>query len=396
MGAIQGSGLNSPTPHRWNAAPALNRWLGSPCTAAIVLALALSTGPSGVLAQVEGNSDSRAVEAEPGPATFKVRAESLESEVTVGGNVVPYREITFSAQIPGRVVRLAGKEGTRVERGQLIVALDQQELLARRRQLETQMRSAEAALQNASVQYQRELSDPAPTNMMQQMFGPMGNVFGGQSPAARQARLFELRTQILNAQNSLAQARFALQELDAKLRDARSVAPFDGVIMDCYIEQGDPVQPGQPLVSLGDTEYLQLQADLAARLALALPQGTQVTARLDDPDKTLVRVRVNQVFPAADPSSNTIRVKFDLPKGSPVAPGMYAEVLIPDTQTSDEEFLVVPREAVTYRGGLPMVRVLRPQGGTELRLLRLGEPFGEGMVTVLTGLRAGEEVVLSR
>ena len=53
---------------------------------------------------------------------------------------------------------------------------------------------------------------------------------------------------------------------------------------------------------------------------------------------------------------------------------------------------VVYLSAVDVRGGLPMVQVLRPNGTTELRLLRLGDRVDADHVIVLTGLVGGERV----
>ena len=69
------------------------------------------------------------------------------------------------------------------------------------------------------------------------------------------------------AQNSMFQARSQIRAIDAKLRDASSVAPFDGVIMKKFIEVGDTVQPGQPLLIFADVEYLQILVDVPADCA---------------------------------------------------------------------------------------------------------------------------------
>jgi len=327
--------------------------------------------------------------------TVLVESRSVGSEVSIGGAVVPAREITFTAQMPGRVEYLAGDEGGFFKRGTVLVAMDDSELLAQRRAAIAMIGNAQAAQRNASMQYQRELQSPDKKGMFGQMMpGPFGNMMSeSKKGIEREADLYSQKTGIEQAQSSLMQAHSSLQQIDVKLRDTRSNAPFDGVIIDKVVEVGDTVQPGQPLVVFADMSRLQLQADVPARLAVALREGMTVDARLDDVGNSTIKASLVQIFPMADPTRHTVRVKFDVPANAPAAPGMYVEVLIPEPGAVGMEMPVVPVSAIFRRGGLPMVKVLNPAGHTELRLVRLGERIGKDQRVVLAGVRPGERVV---
>ncbi len=110
-------------------------------------------------------------------------------------------------------------------------------------------------------------------------------------------------------------AQSQIQAIDAKLRDAQSLAPFDGVIVKKYIEEGDTMQPGQPLLVFADVEYLQIMVDVPARLRPGLREGMMLDAQLDVGSQ-IVPVRVAQIFPMADAQRHTVKVKFDLPQAS--------------------------------------------------------------------------------
>ena len=58
------------------------------------------------------------------------------------------------------------------------------------------------------------------------------------------------------AANALRRFQELIEEIDAKLRDAKSLAPFDGVITKKFIEVGDTVQPGQPLIDFSESAAL--------------------------------------------------------------------------------------------------------------------------------------------
>ena len=322
--------------------------------------------------------------------------------VSVGGTVIPYKEVTLAAQLPGRVTFLAGIEGDKFKEAALLVAIDDAELLAKRRAMVAQMASADAQLRNAGVQYNREIFSPRASaapggmgipNLFDQMFTrPMESIVGDRERGAeRGADLFASGIQIQEAQNAMLRLQAELQALDTKIRDARSIAPFAGVIVKKFVEVGDTVQPGQPLLNYADVEYLQVEVDVPARLRPGLREGMMVKAELDL-DNRRVPVRVAQIFPMADAQRHTVKVKFDLPQGVS-EPGMYTRVLIPDVNAPARTNPAIPSTAIRYNGSLPGVYVLAEGGEPQLRLIRIGEELGNGFVTVLSGLAAGDRIL---
>ena len=334
--------------------------------------------------------------------TFAVQQAQGAPTVSLGGTVIPYKEVTLAAQLPGRVTFIAGREGDGFEQDELLVAIGDEELVAKRRALLAQMAAADAQLRNAGVQYSRELYSPqsrtAPggmglPNLFDQMFTrPMENFVGDRNQnAERSADIFASGIQIQEAQSAMMRLQAELQALDSKIRDARGIAPFSGVIVKKHVEVGDTVQPGQPLLNFADIEYLQVEVDVPARLRPGLTEGQMVQAEIE-PGNRQVPVRVAQIFPMADPQRHTIKIKFDVPQGVS-EPGMYAKVLVPDESAPARSNPVIPLSAVRYNGSLPGVYVVNAQGEPQLRLIRVGEELSGGFVTVLSGLRAGERVL---
>lgn len=332
-----------------------------------------------------------------------IEVEEAGNAVTIslGGTVIPYKEVTLAAQIPGRVKTIAGIEGDSFQSGNELVTIDDSELIAQRNSALAQLANAEADLRNADVQYNRELWAPRSKqsmggmgmpNLFDEMFSrPMQDVVGDyDNDAARSADLYSSRTRIQQARNAIFQAQSQIQALDAKLRDARSLAPFTGVITHKYVEVGDTVQPGQPLLSYADVEFLQVVVDVPSRVAPNLSEGQMLEAELDIDNKR-VPVRVAQVFPMADLVRHTIKVKFDLPQGVS-RPGMYIKVRIPDASVSSTGVVKIPVSSVRFNGSLPGVYVKGPDGDPQLRLVRIGENIGDEYIMVISGLQAGDLV----
>ncbi len=343
--------------------------------------------------------------AQPGSTgDYVVQERPILTAVTLGGTVIPTREITLSAQSPGRVEQIAGEEGDAFEKDTVLVKLNNEGLLAQRRAAMAEWANADATLRQAGVEYQREVYSPnslkskAPGGMglpfmFDDMFTePMADMMGkADSRLDRNAVLHNYSIQIEQARNALVGARSQIEALDAKLRDTKGQAPFNGVIIKKLVEVGDTVQPGQHLLKFADTNTLQIQVEVPARLVPGLQVGMVVPSKLDVGG--WVQVRVAQIFPIADPSRHTVTVKFDLPANTLTGAGQYAQVEIQDVNSPAKYLPVIPRAAIVWRGSLPGVYVLN-NNRRELRLLRLGNTYGSE-VTVLSGLKGGETIELN-
>jgi RND family efflux transporter, MFP subunit len=336
-----------------------------------------------------------------------VRVETVTSlsRSVLGSTVIPYREVTLSAQVPGAVKLVAGEAGSSFKQGDVIVRIDESQLVAKRNAVLAQISIAQAALQNAQAQYTRELISPRskdvgtmpgfglPAMFDMAMVRPFADSMMGNydSDMGRYSDLMSSATGVSQAQSNLQQAMSQLQEIDAGLRDTKSVAPFDGIVLAKMVEAGDTVQPGQPLIKFGYVKYKRLQADVPSGLVSNLSEGMLVPAKIDS--RTTIMVKVSQIYPVADPSRHTVTVKFDLPVDSVAAPGMYAEVYLPEGETGDAKVVVIPKTALLKGRSLPSVLVVKNDNTSELRLVRLGVEQEDGKVEVVSGLNADERVI---
>lgn len=330
--------------------------------------------------------------------------------VILGGSVIPLKEVTLAAQIPGRVVAIAGEEGDEFNAGTELVKINDDDLQAKKSAAEAQLSSAQNAMQNAQVQYNRELWNPRVYNprpmagmgmpsMFDGFFNGMddnsmmpGGSSGGNKSIERHADLVTQGTHVASARSRVTETESGLRAINAKLRDTKAVAPFDGVIMKKMVEIGDTVQPGQPLIIFSYSKFLRIKAEVPARLMPGLKKGMVVPARLDV-GNTQINARVAQISPIADSKQHTVTVKFDLPEGVPGGPGMYAEIMIPDVSSPTQALPVIPKSAINRRGSLPSVKVLDENNVPKMRLIRTGKEIDDNTVIVLSGLKAGERIL---
>ena len=333
-----------------------------------------------------------------------VTIEQSGSTSVVSGTVVPYKEVVLAAQISGVVTFLAGREGERVTARQPLVAIDDTALRANRNAAVASAMAAEASLNDANVQYSREMWSPRtgkPTGMgfpgmMDQFFAPVtGQYAGPNNPGIERGA--DLHTRALgvdHARSQLLASRAQIEEIDSKIRDAQLTAPFEGVISQRMVEIGTTVQPGQPLMRFAFVDFLRIQSEVPVRLVSSLAKGQVVSAHIDVGGGIDVPARVSQIFPVADEQRHTVTVKFDLPKGVPGGPGMYAELQLLDPTSQALKVASVPARAVFQRGSLPAVIAVK-DGKTSLRLVRVGSPLPQGRITILSGLEGNEQVVVA-
>ncbi|MCB1866012.1 MAG: efflux RND transporter periplasmic adaptor subunit [Chromatiales bacterium] len=341
---------------------------------------------------------------EPAASTevITVQAAKIGGTVTVGGTVLPEKIVNLSAQIPGEVEQLAGLEGDAFKAGDVLIVLDTDTLMAKRKAAVAGYNSALAGHQNAVVQFNREVQTPnsqanAMTGGMPGMFSmftdPMRSMMGQGNPTyERHSNLVGQGTQIQVARDQIAQAEAAIREVDEAIENAASKAPFDGVIVKKMVEVGDIVQPGMPLLSFADTNKMQIQVEMPSRLISAIRQGDQVQARLDRGRGTLTAT-VSRIFPMAEQGGHTTTVKFDLPDESGAVSGMYAEVQIPDPSEYAQDMAVVPDSAIVWRGSLPAVFLVGDDGALSMKVVRIGERAASGKVSIISGLKVGDRIL---
>jgi multidrug efflux pump subunit AcrA (membrane-fusion protein) len=327
--------------------------------------------------------------------------------IILGGSVIPLKEVTLAAQIPGRIVDIAGEEGEEFAAGTKLVKINDDDLLAKKAAAEAQLASSQNAMQNAQVQYNRELWNPRVYNPRPMAGMGMPSMFdgffddndwmpgnNGNKSIERHADLVTQGTQVASARSHITEAESGLRAINAKLRDTVAIAPFDGVIMRKMVEIGDTVQPGQPLIVFAYSKFLRIQAEVPARLMPGLKKGMVVPARLDV-GNTQVSARVALISPVADKRQHTVTVEFDLPEGVPGGAGMYAEVMIPDVNSPALALPVIPKSAISKRGSLPSIRVLDENNVPKMRLIRTGIEIDDDTVIVLSGLKPGERILIT-
>jgi RND family efflux transporter MFP subunit len=295
----------------------------------------------------------------------------------IDGTVEAIQQSTLAAQVPGNVLALLVKAGDRVRAGQPVVRIDERDLQAALTRGDAGVAQAEAELRNARIAAQRT------RELRAQNF-------------VSQAALDTAETQLKAAEAGAKQAEAARSQASLARSFAGVTAPFDAVVLATHVEPGDLASPGRPLATLYVPGRMRATVQLPASRSALARAATRIEVQL--PDGRVVEPTGRSELPGADPVSQTVEWRLDLP--APVAAALVPGVAVRVRFTGAEATaaaagparLTVPAAAVLRRGEL--TAVYAAQGAQfVLKPVRLGGRAGDA-VEVLAGLKAGERIAL--
>ncbi len=171
------------------------------------------------------------------------------------------------------------------------------------------------------------------------------------------------------------------------------VAPFDGVVLEKDVVEGQRVEPGMQLYRLADLRTVWIEGSVFEQDLAYVHVGSLAHFELDAYPGLHFMGRVSFVYPTVDPESRTGRVRVTAANpGLRFRPGMFATMYFDAPVGDGRAVLTVPREAVVMTGERNLVFVRDTAGMLTPREVVLGARTDE-RVQVLQGLAPGETIV---
>jgi HlyD family secretion protein len=356
---------------------------------------------------------------EPADVYEAVRRDLVQT-VVASGRVITPRRVSVGAVITGRVVRIPVDEGQRVKRGDVLIALLDEDERAAVLQMRAAVEQAEAKLRQL-----REVALPAAEHNLAQAQANLTQAqqqyqrtealrekgFVGQSAlddAARNLRVAEAQlraaqlqvetnrpsgSDIALAQTALAQARANLRAAQARLDHTVIRAPVDGTLIGRSVEPGNVVQPGRELMVLAPAGETQIVVQIDERNLSQLAVGQPAKCSADAYPGERFAATLFYVNPGVDALRGAVEVKLRVPQPPAyLRQDMTVSVDIEIARSKDA--VVIPADAVHDAGGAqPWVLVVKDGRAHQLPV-RLGLR-GDGRVEVREGLAPGDVVVPS-
>ncbi len=215
-----------------------------------------------------------------GPQTTEVRIEAIEkrdlvASVTASGKIEPRTKVDVSADVTGRIVTLAVKEGDVVQRGQFLLQIDPEQPSAA-------VQRSEAGLASARAQ---EAQARANSIQATRNFDRLRQIKASTPDLISVEDVEQAKTQQEVTAAQLEAARFSVEQAQANVRDAqqaltrtRIVAPMSGKITRLRVQEGETAIMGT------------LNRDAATLLTIADMSVLETKVRVDETDVSRIKV----------------------------------------------------------------------------------------------------------
>lgn len=330
-----------------------------------------------------GNGDPEDDGLEPLPISVVAVSEVSAPRTWAAGVLEGFRRATLSTRLSGNVVAIHAESGDRVEAGQLLVEMDSRDLRDQKRSARIGVDAADRGLTEAERNLGR----------MQRLY---------EKNLVARIRLEEAQVAVERAQAELAAAESRMEQVRVNLSYATVRAPFDGIVVQRMVSEGDFAAPGRPLMLLEDRRPLKVVARVSDGTAERLAPGQPVRVRVRSRDLELPGT-ITAILPFGERAMPGFRVevRVDDPPAT-LRPGASASVQVPSGDASEQPRVLVPEAALVRRGQLRGVYVAQPAdtagepARARLRWLVLaGEPAApDSAAVVLSGLDPGELVIV--
>lgn len=327
--------------------------------------------------------------------TVKVIQRDLQQNVLATGQLDAVRKVDVGAQVSGQLETLNVEIGDKVKKGQLLGVIDPQqaqnsirESEATLQDLYAQLRQAQAEQQLAAVTLQRNRELAKVQAVSRQDLDKYATEL-----AVKKAQVETIKAQIAKNQASLDTAKI-------NLAYTRIEAPMDGDVVQITTLQGQTViaaQQAPNILTLADMSTMLVKAQVSEADVIHLKPGLKAWFTvLGDPNKRFDGV-LKDIQPTPEKVNNAIfyYARFEVPNPQGVLRlQMTAQVHIQLSGVSDA--LVIPLAALGEQiaDNRYQVSVLH-QGKEEKREVTIGIRNNVD-VQIISGLTAGEEVIVSR
>ena len=303
--------------------------------------------------------------------TVSVSYTEVPRVYRLDGVIEAVNKTTVSAQVSGQIEAILFDVDDYVEKDQVIIRLNDKQPASRLKQATAEIEEASARLKEAQDEYQR-----------------VKGVY--EKEAVSKKALDTAEASMKAAQAKLKAARAGLEQAQEQFDYTRVRAPYSGIVTERHIEVGEMAQPGQKLMSGLSLEELRVNVDVPQSMINAVRESDDVF--IETPQAQFIPVTNKTVFPYAERSSHTFRVRLDL-SGDDLSlfPGMFVKA---GFTIGQQPVLVVPTDSIVRRSELTAVYVRSPEGSISLRAIRMGRQLNDGNTIILAGLQQGESVLV--
>lgn len=288
----------------------------------------------------------------------EVATGEISSYLLYNATVETEEAVDVYAQATGLVRQVLAEEGDRVEEGQVLVRLADEDLKLSEAEARLNYRKLASQFQRTEEIYSRKLI------------------------AEEDYEQFKF---------NLEQARIRWDRAKLALDHASVRSPVPGVVAERMVKLGDRIGPSNKLYAIVNLNRLIAKVHVPGRELRNLSVGQTARVTTDFMPDVSFRGRIIRISPVVDPASGTFKVTVGLDgTGGALRPGMFVTSHI--VTSTHEDAVLVPKRAVVYDDGLPHVFLVSDSTASKVQL-RVGFEDSDNL-EILSGVARGDSIVV--
>jgi membrane fusion protein (multidrug efflux system) len=282
----------------------------------------------------------------------------LNEIVSSTGTILPNEEVEIHTEIPGRITYLNISEGAQVEKGTILLKINDDDLKARLKKLEYNKKLAEDNELRQKILFQKEAISKSEFDI---------------------------------AVNSVNTISADIEDLNAQIKKTTIRAPFSGKLGFRFVSEGSYITPSSVITNIVNTNPIKLEFSIPSKYAGDVKIGTKIQFTTESSSGNF-EGKVYAVNPVIDNNTRTLQIRAIAPnpKGH-LVPGAFARVSI-ILQQKNEAMQIPTESIITDATGSKVYKIVN--GEAIYTTIRIGVR-GEKLVEVLDGLNIGDTLVVS-
>src|SRR2546425_8083926 len=358
-----------------------------------------------------------------------------DTVLSASGYVVAHHKIAVGAKVMGRVAWIGVEKGDKVQQGQVLVRLEDNDFRAQSNQARANLAAAqarldqlrtgsrpqeklkdkagvlqaEATLRNAEAEYERSdklyragVSSKAELDRAIAQRDTARALLEAARQSSAMTDMGPRAEEIRAAEAQVRQMKAALDYAETQLAATEIKAPVSGTVLQRIVERGEMVSPSAfgesgartSVVALADLQDLQIELDISQADFARLKMGQRAEIIPEAFPSLRYKGFIAEIAPEANRAKATVQVKVKVDDpNEQVRPEMNARVNFlgdgpQSSQSKSAPRVLVPKAAVVRKDGSAFVFVLKGNK-VEQRSVRLGDEAGD-FYYVFEGLSGGE------
>ncbi len=298
-----------------------------------------------------------------------------QSHLWLSGQIESIQSSNITTRMMGFITKIYVNVGDKVEQGQILVSINNQDILAKKAQTVAALNEAEAALLSTQKDFDRYT----------QLYS---------KGSATSKELDNMTLQYNSAKSKVEMAKQMGNEVDAMMLYSNLKAPFAGIVTQKFMDEGNMAAPDMPILYIEQTGGFQVSASVSEMDIDKIKEGDNVSVNIKSINR-IIQGKISLISQSSKNSGGQYLVKISLANedSKGLYSGMYVNIDLPVAQPQNEmtNKILVPVSSIIYKDQLTGIYTVINKTAA-LRWLRVGKTWGN-KIEVLSGLSKEEQFI---